>query len=35
VLYVDRMSDTRKLVFEDEYVKHLTTQEAADDDVLV
>jgi peptide deformylase len=35
VLYVDRLADTRKLVFEDEYVKHLTTQEAANDDVLV
>ena len=35
VLYIDRMTDSKKLVFEDEYVKHLTTQEAADDDVLV
>jgi peptide deformylase len=33
VLYVDRLTDSKKLVFEDEYVKHQTTQDA-DDDIL-
>ena len=31
VLYIDRMTDSTKLVFEDEYLKHLTTHEAQDD----
>jgi peptide deformylase len=31
VLYIDRMTDSTKLVFEDEYLKHLTTHEAEDD----
>jgi peptide deformylase len=35
VLYIDRMSDSRKLVFEDEYVKHLMPGEADDDSALV
>ena len=31
VLYIDRIKDTKKLVFEDEYIKHLGDDEAADD----
>jgi peptide deformylase len=30
VLYIDRIADTKKLVFEDEYVKHLGDDEEAD-----
>ena len=31
VLYIDRITDTKKLVFEDEYFKHLSDDEEADD----
>jgi peptide deformylase len=34
VLYIDRMTDSTKLVFEDEYLKHLTTHEAQDDQLV-